>query len=596
MVFILTAFAGWNVQAESDSVTATRGSAEYEITINAYGDALITEEWEYFYPKGRDAVFVRKYQLKEQGYTMNGFAIEVDGKMYEIISEPDSSYPSGKAAVFVKDGIQYVEIYFGEVNTTHKIAIHYVADHVVSLRDNAAEFKWKLTPGTLPSGSVDVKAKIHVEGCTDPESVKCVGTGSDTMVIKSKVDKEGGSLFTYSATDVKGSRPARIALAMPVELFTNAALYYVKGEALDSMNYAMIGGSISKEQMEHPDRVFDEREDFFHLIRFFGCIFLSLIPVIFHRGIKKLCHWFGEEVFLPDRIQRHRLKEKVVPEIFDHIPEDLTPVLAERIEAAYPRDIVEKQGSAFRAVAVDLIRRGVIDVRRDDMGMLFFAVTSKDHLTELEKYVVEAYETPASVLEKQYVMASEIQKFMNDNPYWANENRNHFDKEADRLFRKSEYIDVVSHKIGYKNWTILVYIITAVILGIGLFPFNVYVGIIAILIMGMVNSFIVAGFLRQLLPDFIILNELGEQKYAQIKAFGLYLEDQVLTGGEELFRRDEITEEMIYATALGYGEEFWSCLPEVSKKGKISSDYDKIDYETAFEDVEEDEDDFDEEL
>ena len=565
-------------------------SASISVLLDETGGATVTESWECYFGGDTISRYRRRYKNPDPDVcAMEVLDVSIDGEPMELLDAPDDSRPEGCAAVYQEDGKTMVEMYLRAYEESHSLEITYYISSMVILYNDIAEFHWDLT-GDKESFDIDfLTAWIEIPHGTADRGLAFWANGvPEGSTFEAQYDADNlPYAFFLSTASIPKDQAVTVRFAMPLELFP-AGSRIIEEDALDTLReqqHALMKpdtpepehpdnpvGPIEPEQPTEPEpglfgKFTDFLEDADHLradvmqIWSILAAALCMAPMVVYMLLSTPIEHFFRRYLLPRHLARERLKPWQAPDYYRTLPDQLTPAMVYQLMTVYPvkgeGKAIRKKGNPFSATILDLVERGVLHARRNEAGKEVYRVSpaaAEAELTPYEQAILELFTTAGA--DAADMTTEQITAYMREHYSWCKQQYQQFHTCVEEAFEAAG-LTRLQHREGWSKktvWIICICFGLFVAVGISylLFPLA---GLIVGAATGFVGGLFISAIHDSFHPDYYLLTQEGENRYALWKAYNRFLKDFTTLKERNL---DDLTvwrKHLVYAAALGCSDQ-----------------------------------------
>ena len=498
----------------------------------------------------------------------------------ELLDAPDDARPEGCAAVYEDDRLN-IDVYLSALDESHEVQLTYLVHDAVLLHEDAAEFVWNLTSEKEAFDVDQITGRIIIPDGTREGGLYFWGHGPDgENAYFDAVPREDGlvSDFELYNEEITPDHPGYVRFAMPLELFPDGQRFSGQ-EALESILREEEPGAFPddpEDPVEEPteDPYDDPYDDpYYHrtwwqkVSDFFGyfcfrltsfltplAIGLCVIPLLISIFFSAIFRKIGEKTYIRKNLERKRPKPVQAPQYYRGLPDDLKPAMVFKLASVYPgkeKKNVLKNGSAFSATVMDLVERDVIHMVRsgEDVAYQVPEIPDDSVFTEYEKVVLDIFTSAGAVETPQ--TTSDITSYMRSNYNWCKDRIRDFDRAVDAAFEASGLFALVPEKTLGRDRGIVIVICLGLIIMAGISRFSRLAGILMGAVFGALATVSISNVLGDLCPEYRVLTQDGENRYALWTAYGRFLDDFTTFDEREIPDVAVWKRYLVYAAALG---------------------------------------------
>ena len=577
-LILLVLTAGTAVPASASKYMEGR-SADFSIYLDEEGGATITEEWECYFGGDTITRYRRHYSNPDpDACEITVEDVRMDGESMDLLDAPDESRPEGSAAVYGDDeGGVHVEMYLDALDETHTFTIEYYVSNAVILYNDTAEFHYTLTSENeafdidVLEAVIELPAEVEYHGLYFWAHAPEEYTSFDALETDGMTDT-----FFLHTEEILSDSPVTVRFAMPPELFPDSTRT-LSLDMLDSILEEEHALRDDEPEEEVEDDSYEENDgveepgflyDLWYTVSGFGfrfmqlwfriAIFISVAPflilMLFSRRVKR----YAREKVLPGCYARRRLKPTTAPLYCTTIPDNMKPAMVRKLMAVYPgeRDVFS-QGNTFSATLLDLVESGLIESGRNEAGELTYQVSPKAstaNITEYEFILLEILSTAGA--SRAPMTTGEITDYMRNNYSWCKKEYRAFDRAVDTAFEAAGLTVTEQGARKSDQERLRFIVIYGLLIFAGTYHYwGLLEGLGAAVAMTILGYLGISGLWSLLHPDFTVLTQEGEDRYARWKGYSNYLRD--CTNDQERAPEDLKVwrKYLVYAVALGCGTQ-----------------------------------------
>ena len=562
--------------------------ADIYIMLDEAGGATVTERWDCYFGGDTISRYRRRYKNPAPAYCdMELLDITMDDEPVQILDAPDDSRPEGCAAVFQEDGKTIVEMYFRAFEEEHTFEISYYISNMVVLYNDIAEFHWDLTGDKESFDIAYLTAWIEIPHGTADRGLAFWANGvPEGSTFEAQYDAEGKPYaFLLTAGPIPKAKAATVRFAMPLELFPDGSRI-IEEDALDTLmeqQHALM----TPDNPDNPDTPVNpdepvpptepdtgflgKFEDFLigagqlwaDIIQVWSILaaVLCMAPVVVYVLLSTPIERFVRRHLLPKRLAQERLKPWQAPDYYRTLPDQLSPAMVYQLMTVYPikgeGKEIRKKGNPFSATVLDLVERDIISARRNEEGKEVYRVNpqaAEAELTPYEQAIVELFTTAGA--DAADMTTEQITASMRENYSWCKQQYSLFHTGVEEAFEAAGFT-TLRHREGWSKGTVrTIGICFGLFVAVGishlLFP---VAGLIVGAATGFVGSLFISGIHDSFHPDYKLLTQEGENRYALWKAYNRFLNDFTTLKERNLDDLEVWRRHLVYATALGCSDQ-----------------------------------------
>lgn len=523
---------------------------DFSVQLDEHGNAQIKEVWKCFFGGDTITRYSRRFQLPENGYTIEIQQILMDGQEMMRLDQPDEKRPEGSVAVYEEEDSLHLDMYLKALEESHEFTFEYLVKDAVILHQDIAEFRWVLISDKEAFAVENVTGEVFMPQAVRGENFYFWGHGPEEAVfppVQSQEETVDQVSFHVPAVQ-KGNRVS-FRLAMPLELFplggrkeAGAALEEIQGEEERGEGFAQ-------------DEEKDEADKFLAFVLVFGFFGVLLI-----KPLSWLAAKYGNGVYTTRKLKKLRNLPQGVPSHVSMPPDDMKPAMVYKLLSLYPEDrkIVGKKGNVLAAVFTDLMNRGIVEYRQEN-NEIFLRVAQGEALTEQEQtmtdYEKAALEMVAGAGTGSFVTMKQVEKYLKKNRSLAKIFHDRIKKSVDEEFDAFGILEETPEpKTSVAKYVVGILIfVTGLMLGM-----HMHRGILMSLILGLlimeVSMELYTKVKKALCPQIRYFTQEGEKKHAMWQAYARFLEQMICSREEGSYGPEAWRTAVPYAVALGRGK------------------------------------------